>query len=206
MLDEYYEPKPLNKQNFRLVSIVCIACVLFILTKTFFATTLPAPLTTIVVVCEQLIFAWILFQLGKYIRNFEESPARTYIMLFIGIILIKALYITLVFFLPQIRYNGLMLLFSTLYLSSFLIIGKQLTGIANDFVGGLKYIGILFIVKSIIIFIRLLASTSVTYLPIVRNIGTIAIWGTELLMLFIDFAIFYILFKIFSSANLMRSK
>ena len=203
-MQEEYEYSPLRKQNFRLIGWVCLVGALLVLVKTFFAAALSAPLTTGILVCEHLTLAWVMYQLGIYVNNFDKSPMRVYMIVFVVIILSKAAYILTVSSGILPRYQGAMLLFNTLYISLYLISGRYIMRIDNDFVGGLKYIGVLFITKAIVIFVRLLASVAETYTPVISNIGRMGILATELLLLFVDFAILYILFKIFRKADLTQ--
>ncbi len=207
MQKEHYEYQPLRKQNFRLIGWVCLIAILFVLTKTFFTSSLPETVAIAALAIEQLMLAWVIYQLGIYTDNFDESSAHAYTTIFAYIILLKLAYSIVITYSPQFQYMGLMLLFNTLFISLYFFVGRAIMALQNDFVGGLKYIGILFVAKAGVIFVGLLTSVGMAYLVdgiIPKSIVNIIWIVTNYLTLFIDFAIFYILFKIFRKADLTQ--
>ena len=207
MQKEHYEYQPLKKKNFKLIAWICFIAILFVLTKTFFTSSLPETVAIAALAIEQLMLVWVIYQLGIYADNFDESPTHAYTTIFAYIILLKLAYSIVITYWPQFQHMGLMLLFNTLFISLYFFVGKTIMALQNDFVGGLKYIGILFIAKAAVIFIGLLTSVAMTYLAggiIPKGIVNIMWIATNYLTLFIDFAIFYILFKIFRKADLMQ--
>lgn len=208
MQDDDLDAQPLNNQKFRLLKTICLIAILLVLSKNLVAPYLTDALGLMVQAAELLILSWIIYQLGIYTCNFGKSTIKVFTTLFAGIIILKLGYSVLIVYMPQFQYQGLMLLFSTLFISLYFIIGRYIRDIRYDFVGGLKYVGILFIAKSIIIFAGLLISVAITYLIInsVQKSIVTGLWLTSnFLSIFVDFATYYILFKIFSNADLMPS-
>lgn len=208
MLDEYYDPQPLKNQNFRIIKYICLVAIVLILTKNLMAPHLTEDLSLLVLGVEQLILAWIVCQLGIYASNFDESRVKVFASILAGVIAIKLGYGILITYMPHLQYQGLMLLLNTLLISLYFITGKYIRAIQHDFVGGLSYVGVLFIAKSIIILAGLLISVVMTYFVMsgVQKSIITGLWLTSnFLSIFVDFATYYILFKIFSNADLMPS-
>lgn len=199
----------LRKQNFRLAGLICLVGLVLVFLKTLLDSLLPEAAGITLLAVEQILLAWMVYQLGTYVRNFGKSTTRVFATVLVGVILFKLVYSLVLILEPKLQYQGLILLFNTLFISLYFIIGRQLYTIQNDFVGGLKYIGVLFIGKSIFIFLALLVSVAMTYLvtTVAGNSVVHILWLTSnFFTVFIDFAIYYILFKIFSNAYLMPSR
>lgn len=204
-----YKISRLKNQNFRLAGIACLVGLILVFLKSLLATLLPEAAGIALLSVEQILLIWVVYQFGLYIRNFGKSVTCVFATIFAGVIFFKLIYSLILIFMPELQYQGLMLLFNTLFISLYFIIGRQVLSVRNDFVGGLKYVGVLFVGKSIVILLGLLVSVAMTYLATATSAKSAVniLWlVANFFSVFMDFAIYYILFKIFSNAYMMPRK